>query len=189
MKYSRSFTYRVAGIWLLVVVVWVSVASYIVPKVPDMGPFRSKGIYQITSERDGLERAYEGPVYYEYSEGNAGVRNGPVFKLHFLDAEKKPGRGFGFVIPLYDTSQKIARERYKVSSGHNDFTHQFHSVFGYADLMDSGGQLFFTETGDITIDHVTDGEVAGELDLWFLDAEGNGMLLKGRFSALPLYLE
>lgn len=187
MKPSRSFVFRLGAVAILAAVVWISVASYIVPKLPDSRSFWVKGEYEITSVRDGQERLYEGPVYFEYAKHNAGIQNSPVFKLHFLNSEASAGRGFGFVIPLHSPDKTIGRENYKVTSEERDFTHNSESVFGYADLVDGNGQLYFTETGSISIQHVTDREVAGEMELLLRDARGNSMRLEGRFSALPLY--
>lgn len=188
MKTSRSMVFRLAAVAILAGVVWVSVASYIVPKLPDSSSFGVvKGEYEITSSRDGQERLYEGPVYFEYAERRTGTHDDPVFKLHFLDAENSSGRGFGFVIPLPEAEKTIAPENYEVTARERDFTHMSESVFGYADLIDGNGQLYFTETGSISIRHVSEREVAGEIDFMLNDAGGNSMRLKGRFSALPLY--
>lgn len=189
MKTSRSFTYRLIAVGILAVVVWVSVASYIVPKNPDSSAFGLKGEYRLTSLRDGQERLYEGPVYFEYAERHSGMHNNPVFKLHFINAKESTGRGFGFVIPLQEDERNIPLDDYKVTTRDKDFTHKSESVFGYADLVDGEGQLFFTETGSISINHVTDGEVVGEMDMLLQDASGNSLRLEGRFNALPLYTE
>ena len=188
MKASRSLAFRLAAVVILAVVVWVSVASYIVPKLPDTESFRVKGEYEITSVQDGQQRHFEGPVYYEYTERHAGIHDNAVFKLHFLNAENSAGRGFGFLIPLQSSEKTIAPENYEVGSRERDFAHGSESVFGYADLMDGNGQLYFTETGSISIKHATDEEVVGEMELLLRDAGGNSMRLEGRFSALPLYM-
>lgn len=189
MKASRSFVFRLAAVAILAGVVWVSVASYIVPKFPDSTPFRVKGEYEITSVRDGHQHLYEGPVYFEYAERRMGMQDNPVFKLHFLDAENSAGRGFGFVIPIRGAEKSILPDNYEVTARERDFIHTSETVFGYADLIDGNGQLYFTETGSISINHATDREVAGEMELLLRDASGNSMRLEGRFSALPLYAE
>lgn len=187
MKTSRALVFRLAAVVILAVVVWVSVASYIVPKLPDSGSFWVKGEYEITSVRDGQERLYEGPVYFEYAERHSGMQNNPVFKLHFLNSEDTAGRGFGFMIPLQGAGKVVALENYEVTSRERDFTRTSESVFGYADLIDGNGKLYFTETGNISIQYATNREVAGEINMLLRDASGNSMRLEGRFSALPLY--
>ena len=187
MRTSRAFNYRFLAVALLVAVIWVSIASYIVPLAPESGSFRMKGEYRLTSVRNGQENLYEGPVYFEFAERHSGIQNDPVFKLHFLSDGQNAGRGFGFVIPLQGNSRKIDRENYKVTSQKNYLADKFESVFGYADLVDGKGPLYFTESGSISISHASEHEVAGEMDLLLRDTNGNSMLLKGRFDALPLY--
>ena len=189
MRFSRPLIYRFLIAAILGGVVWISIASYIVPRTTDLASFRTKGEYRLTSVRNGQESEYEGRVYFEFSERHSGLQNDPVFKLHFLSAGENAGRGFGFVIPLQGTDKIIALEDYKVTSKKRRIADKPESVFGYADMIDGNGQLFFTESGSISISHATDQEVAGEINLLLRDARGNSMLLKGRFDALPLYAE
>ncbi len=171
---------------MLAILVLGSIA-YIVPKVPDSEVSLVKGEYRLTSLHEGNERFFEGPVYFEFADRHSGIKNSPVFKLHFINAKSQSGRGFGFVIPLNGNDKSIAKENYEVSSRNKRFTHTYESVFGYADLILGESHLFFTESGNISINQATEQEVSGEIDMMLTDAQGNSMKLMGRFNALPLH--
>lgn len=186
MRVSKRYIDRLLAIGMLAVLGWVSIA-YIVPKVPGSELNLVKGEYRITSIQQGNERYFEGPVYFELADRHSGIKNSPVFKLHFINADSRFGRGFGFVIPLKENGEQITAENYEVSSRNKRYTHTSESVFGYADLILGENRLYFTESGSISINQATEQEVSGEVDMMLTDAQGNSMKLVGRFNALPLY--
>lgn len=186
MKASRSLNDRLVPALLLAVVVWAGAVSYLAPRLSGSESSLAKGEYRIATEVDGRECLYQGPVYFEFADRHSGSQNNPVFKLHFTTGQERPGRGFGFVIPLADSCRRIAREQYEVDSRKKRNSHKMDSVFGYADLFDGNGKMFFSETGSISINHVTEGEVVGEIDMLLKDESGNSMRLRGGFSALSL---
>lgn len=186
MRISKRHIVRLLAIGVLAILVWVSIA-YMVPNAPGSELNLVKGEYRVTSIQQGNERYFEGPVYFEFADRHSGIKNNPVFKLHFISDNSNSGRGFGFVIPLQGNDQSIAPENYAVTSRNKRFTHTNESVFGYADLILGESRLFFTESGSISISHASDREVSGEVDMMLTDAQGNSMKLIGRFNALPLY--
>lgn len=185
MKLSNRYIFRLLGIGVLAILLWVSIA-YIVPYTPGMESRPGEGEYRITSLQEGNERYFEGPVYFEFADRHSGIKNSPVFKLHFINTRNKAGRGFGFVIPLRGNGQSITQDIYEVTSRNKRFASANESVFGYADLILGEDRLFFTESGSISINQATDLEVSGKVDMLLTDAEGNSMKLVGQFNALPL---
>ena len=185
MKLSNRYIVRLLAIGMLAILVWVSIA-YMVPGGEGMESRPAKGEYRITSLQEGNERFFQGPVYFEFADRHSGIKNSPVFKLHFINTRNKAGRGFGFVIPLQGNGQSLTHDIYEVTSRNRRFASSNESVFGYADLILGEDRLFFTESGSISINQATDREVSGKVDMLLTDAQGNSMKLVGQFNALPL---
>ena len=160
--------------------------SYVAPATGLRGSNPGSGQYALISELDGEKHFFQGPVYFEMARQNSGLDEKPVFKLHFINAEVNSGNGFGFLIPLEENQEKINAERYNVlkESGFTGASRE--TVFGYADVLNEGSALYFTEEGSISISRVEAQEVVGEMNMWLKSSNGSRMRVRGSFTAIPL---
>ena len=179
----RRKQYLKAGLLLSAVFVLVVAVSYTLPGSPAYSGGAKKGTYRVTSEVAGETTNIEGYVFFEISEPEMGGYSPPVFKLHFISPEDSDGRGIGFMIPLGADRTPIGVEEYRVASADKSFLNPSESVYGYADLAGSEGSLFLTESGGISIRHVSEREVAWDMDLMLKDHSGQRMRLEGSFHA------
>lgn len=186
---SRRGNWKVRlGVMATLAVLLVVTISYTVPSGTAFAGYPSQGIYQLTTESDGQTQALQGDVYFEVADRHKGKAGPTVFKLHFLDPNNVKGHGFGFMIPLSSEGVTLTKEQYRVPESEIGFLDRYESVFGYADVAEDGGELFFTESGSISIQNASDREVTGDVDLILKDNGGHSMHLKGRFNARPLHI-
>jgi hypothetical protein len=143
------------------------------------------GQYELVSDVDGNSQQFRGPVYFETSDDTAALLQDRVFKLHFIHPAADSGNGFGFLIPLKHNQAGISEARYPIrapgGASHSP------AVFGYADILEAGAGLYFTEAGSISILRVDPVEIRGKVDMVMKNAQGRQMRLRGHFSARPLH--
>lgn len=171
-----------AGAFLLIVL--FVCLSHIYPAGLGMSGEPGSGQYDLISEQDGTTRQIQGPVYYEMSGNTSSILQDRVFKLHFIHPKMDSGNGFGFLIPLGEEAPGIREDRYRIQR--TNAYPQMPSVFGYADILNEGAGLYFTEAGSISILEVGPSEIQGEMNMIMKNANGREMKVKGRFSASPL---
>ncbi len=181
-KAGKDSVQWAAGAFLLVVL-FVCV-SHIYPEGFGMTGEPGSGRYQLVSEHNGTTQQYQGPVYFEKTGMTSGIDQDRVFKLHFIHPKMDSGNGFGFLIPLRHEDADISASRYRIQRTQG--TGEEPSVFGYADIFNEGEDLYFTETGSISILEVRPSEVLGEMNMIMKNSLGREMKVRGRFSARPL---
>ena len=164
----------------------IGAISYLSPESSSLIGELSSGRYLLETVQNGEPDALKGPVYFEYTGQKERLLTTRIFKLHFVNSATSEGPGFGFLIPLSDTSDRIGLEEYRVDPESKGFMNGSGSVFGYADLRDTASSLYFTESGRISINTSSPEEVSGTIDIVLDDGSGNSMHLEGSFRALPL---
>ena len=160
--------------------------SYADPDSKDLEGLLSRGDYILRSELKGETLKYKGPVYFEFDRQQSGLRNTRVFKLHFLSAEITRGYSFGFLIPITGKDMMLQPEEFRVNEEKKSALSRDESVFGYADLFEKNSSLYFTESGMISIETITEDAVSGNLNMFLKDTDGNELHLSGFFNASPL---
>ena len=170
----------------LVGLVLIGTISYISPDSSSFPGELSSGRYLLETNQNGEYEAIKGPVYFEYTGREERLTTTQIFKLHFVNKRTSEGPGFGFLIPLSDSGERIGTDKYRVDPESKGFMNGSGSVFGYADLRGASPSLYFTESGSISI--ITSGpeEVSGTIDTILDDGIGNSIHLEGSFRALPL---
>ena len=103
-----------------------------------------------------------------------------------MNAPISKGPGFGFLIPLETADGRILKKTYRVDSDNKGFISGYNAVFGYADLHQDSSDLYFTESGRISITKSAGEEVYGKIDIELKNGHGESMIIKGHFRARPL---
>ena len=185
MRLSRKISIF-SGAGLLLILILLGSISFFVPGDHDPEDPVVAGKYRLTSVQDGKPTNFEGSVYFEFARQQSGLRQTPVFKLHFINPETDKGCGFGFLIPLRPDHSEIGLERYRVQAKESNTINEFETVFGYADMDGQDPALYFTESGDISISSSSTREVAGNMNMLLKDPSGRTMHIQGQFNARPL---
>ncbi|MDG1571333.1 hypothetical protein OZ410_03340 [Robiginitalea sp. M366] len=174
------------GVLVSVVFLLAVSISHTVPQRTGTQALPEKGTYAITSWMGQEQQVLEGQVYFEVAPQVNGIKGSSVFKLHFINARDAAGAGFGLMIPISSDLQTIAADQYEVPDTDKGFLNRYESVFGYADTLEEGSSLYFTESGSISIQYASTQEVSGIVDLRLTDNGGHSMELRGPFHARPL---
>jgi hypothetical protein len=167
-------------------VLLIGTISYVVPEPYYSINDLSSGQFLLETDDQGERKAMKGPVYFEYTGQEKTLMDTRIFKLHFVQSASSEAPGFGFLIPLSSSDEKIDLDKYWVDHENKGFMNGFGSVFGYADLRGTNPSLYFTESGSIAIIATSPEEVSGNIDMVLDDGSGNSIHLEGSFRALPL---
>ena len=171
---------------ILLVLVLVITISYIGPESLPINTELGSGKYELETVLEDQSSVLRGPVYFEYSEKQNSPAETRVFKLHFVHPIVAEGPGLGFMIPLSGTHEIIDQGKYAVDVRSRGAMENFETVFGYADLGGKTPDVYFTESGSISILASDPGEVFGVMDLVLDDGNGASIKVKGDFKAQPL---
>lgn len=184
-KAEKDSVQWAAGAFLLVVL--FVCLSHMYPEGFGMSGEPGSGRYELVSEHNGETLEFQGPVYFEKTGTSSILDQDRVFKLHFIHPKMGSGNGFGFLIPLRTEQSEISESRYRIQR--TGSSAEAPSVFGYADILNEGCGLYFTEAGSISILEVGPSKVQGEMNMIMKNAQGREMKVRGRFNARPLQEE
>lgn len=185
MNYRPAYFWSFAWPFLLVLLL-VGGVSYFDPLFQPSGSI-APGKYVLQADLNGESTSLEGSAFFEYVSQPQGLGGQQIFKLHFLDASRSGGPGFGFLIPINDSGRPIFKDTYRVDQEARGFINGNGSVYGYADLHRDDSGLYFAEFGSISIGEGSgEEEVSGNLDIVMDDGSGGTIRLKGGFNARKL---
>lgn len=174
-------------VWpILLGLVLIITISYISPERIPLKTELASGKYNVETVLDDKNNVLRGPVYFEYSEKQSSPSETRIFKLHFVNPLMAEGPGFGFMIPLAGTDQIIEAGKYSVDEGITGIINNFQTVFGYADMGGKTSDLYFSESGSISVLGCAPTEVFGKIDIVLDDGSGKSIRVRGDFNAKPL---
>ncbi len=185
MKMNNSRWLRLALPLLLVFILAITI-SYIDPQTFRKNVDLASGNYMIETLVDHKSNMLRGPVYFEYSEQQNNPVETRIFKLHFVNPLIAEGPGFGFMIPLPGTEERIEAGTYSVDRERRGIMNNSETVFGYADMGGNTSALYFSDSGSISILTSAPTEILGKIDMVLDDGSGGSIRVIGDFKAQQL---
>lgn len=165
------------GVFLLVLVPMVLISttqSGDTPKelYPDNLVVINNGMYSRAKFDTGVETTYDGTEFV-------------TLNLHIENEHMSAPHSVEVIISKKSDSGVIGPGKYKVVKDKDGFLNYRNGVFGFLDSKDADKLPFFAHFGEITIAELDDDEVYGHLNMYFKNAVGDSIHMKGEFSGQP----
>ncbi|WP_461443483.1 hypothetical protein [Maribacter sp.] len=129
-------------------------------------------VYSQAKFDTGVETTYDGT---EFTTLNLHMQNEYMSAPHSVEV----------IISKKSDSGVIGPGKYKVVKDKDGFLNYRDGVFGFLDSKDSDKLPFFAHFGEITIAELDDDEVNGHLNMYFKNAVGDSIHMRGEFSGRP----
>ena len=125
-----------------------------------------------TKFKRGTETTYDGTKF-------------SILKLHIEDQNATTEHSVKFIISKEKGLGEIGPGKYHVTKDKDGFLNYIDGVFGFLDSNDSGGLPFFAHFGEITIAQLDEEVVNGSMNIYFKNAVGASIHVRGDFAGRP----
>ena len=176
-KYSIPF-----GIAFLAVISILSTSLIPVADESDVN-WPEKGSYELVVKGE-RELYLQGQILYnQVSDLEEQANKSTTWCLKLRQKNNLPEHSFDFYIGDQRSRSGLEQGIYHISENLQGIFKEFEGVFGVADLTEFGELPYFTDNGKITIGHVDENSLTGQLHITLSNYLGEKIQVEGKFVA------